>query len=343
MNTLFSQLRTEVKTTYDIADKPFEIPVLPEAQCIVIPIIREAIAPLIIRNNDSDMITDIELANELRVRIIASKTKGVERRRGSQILRTLGLGGRAAANKAYVKDKPSDVFDLNTFVFGDAATGGKSKKSIYPVHAAVLYSDAISIQAYDYLIDDVFRQGGISEDNVSYDIEKQKTSSNIFTTRSVRPGAFFIQTLVMLGHRITKESFNHLLLSIGLAGSYGGSTATTGTNLKTHLAGVYWGKIERSINAPSQLLEHLESDNETKPDDLVNKVAELMQSEDAYPHHLSVETLNAHVQKLVADFELEPVHPDLKSDYEKAAVEMRDLFDAWFKQNITTKKKTKTG
>jgi len=332
MNTLFSELRTQVKTTYDITDKPFDIPVLPEAQCIVIPVIREAIAPLIIRNNDADMITDIELANELRVRMIASKTKGVERRRGSQILRTLGLGGRAAANKAYIKDgeKPSKVFDLNTFVFGDSA---KSKKSIYPVHAAVLYSDAISVQPYDSLIDDVFRQGGISEEYVSYDPENQKTSSNIFTTRSVRPGAFFIQTLVMLGHRITKESFNHLLLSIGLAGSYGGATATTGTNLKTHFAGVYWGKIERSINAPSQLLEELKSDNETVATDLVEQITQLMQGKNAYPHHIDVKVLNAHVQKLIADFDSEPVNPDLKNDYEKAAVEMRDLFDAWFKQD----------
>jgi CRISPR type I-D-associated protein Csc2 len=330
MNTLFSELRTQVKTTYDITDKPFEIPVLPEAQCIVIPVIREAIAPLIIRNNDADMITDIELADELRVRMIASKTKGVERRRGSQILRTLGLGGRAAANKAYVKNKPSEVFDLNTFVFGDSATGGKSKKSIYPVHAAVLYSDAISVQPYDSLIDDVFRQGGISEEYVSYDPETQKTSSNIFTTRSVRPGALFIQTLVMLGHRITKESFNHLLLSIGLAGSYGGATATTGTNLKTHLAGVYWGKIERGINAPSQLLKKLKYD--TTVADLVKQIAQLMQGKEAYPHHIDVEALNAHVQQLIAAFESEPVNQELKNDYEKAAVEMRELFDAWFKQ-----------
>ncbi|TGO02544.1 hypothetical protein PN36_23360 [Candidatus Thiomargarita nelsonii] len=329
MNTLFSELRTKVKTTYDITEKPFEIPVLPQAQCIVIPVIREAIAPLIIRNNDADMITDIELANELRVRMIAPKTKGVEKRRGSQILRTFGLGGRAAANKAYVKNKPSDVFDLNTFVFGDSAIGGKSKKSIYPVHAAVLYSDAISVQPYDLLIDDVFRQGGISEEYVSYDPENQKTSSNIFTTRSVRPGALFIQTLVMLGHRITKESFNHLLLSIGLAGSYGGATATTGTNLKTHLAGVYWGKIERSLNAPSQLLEKLKSDGTAA--ELVKQIAQLMQG--AYPHHIDVKVLNAHVQNLIADFESEPVNPDLKNDYEKAAVEMRDLFDAWFKQD----------
>ena len=311
MNTLFSDLRTEVKTTYDISDKPFDIPVLPEAQCIVIPVIREAIAPVIIRNNDADMITDIELAEELRVRMIASKTKGVERRRGSQILRTLGLGGRAAANKAYVKDKPSDVFDLNTFVFGDAATGGKSKKSIYPVHAAVLYSDAISLQPYDLIVDDgTFRQGGIYEEHISYDPEKQQTSSNIFTTRAVLPGAFFVQTLVMLGHRITKEALNHLLLSIGMAGSYGGATATTGTNLKTHLGGVYWGKVERSINAPSKILVALKSEKYPKtPEPLVEQIVQLMTGKEGYPHHINATDLNQHVQKFVAGFEAEPCYP----------------------------------
>lgn len=341
MKSLFAELQTKVDQVYNIAEKPFTIPVLPEAQCIVIPVVREAIAPVIVRNNDADMITDIELAGELRVRMIASKTKGVEKRRGNQILRTLGVGGHSAANKAFVKGKPSEVFDLNTFVFGDAATGGKDKKSIYPVHAGVLYSDAISYQPYNSLIDDVFRQGGISEDNISYDPENQKTSSNIFTTRSVRPGALFVQTMVMLGHRMTREALNHLLLSIGLAGSYGGSTATTGTNLKTYLGGMYWGKIERSINAPGQLLEQLQYDDHLTATQLMAQIAQLMQGEMGYPHQISVETLNSHVQTLITAFEAEPVQPDLYNDYKQAADQMATLFDAWFKQDKVTTSKSK--
>src|SRR5262249_42377458 len=148
-------------------------------------------------------------------RIIASKTKGVERRRGSQILRSLGLGGRTAANKAYInKDESAgSVFDLNTFVFGDSANSHDN--TIYPVHAAVLYSDALSIQNLEQpIIDDVFRQGGISEEYVSFDAQNHKTSSNIFTTRAVLPNTLFVQSLVMLGRRITREALDHLLLSI---------------------------------------------------------------------------------------------------------------------------------
>ena len=172
MNTLFEHLAQEVKTTYTLEKDPFDIPALPEAQCIVIPLVREAVAPMLIRNNDADMVTDMHAAGKLRVRMIASKTKGVERRRGSQILRSLGLGGRAAANKAYISkdERASSIFDLNTFVFGDSANGHDN--AIYPVHAAVLYSDALSIQNLEQpIIDDVFRQGGISEEYVSFDAE----------------------------------------------------------------------------------------------------------------------------------------------------------------------------
>ena len=119
MQTLYAQLTQEIQTHYTFAKKEYDIPALPEAQCIVLPLLREAIAPVLVRNNDADEITDMVLAGCNRVRIIASKTKGVERRRGAQILRALGMGGRAAANKAFVPKgkKPSDVFDLNSFVF----------------------------------------------------------------------------------------------------------------------------------------------------------------------------------------------------------------------------------
>jgi len=339
LENLFSELQTETHVYYDLMEKAFDIPVLPKAQCIVIPLIRESIAPMIIRNNDADMITDTELAGDLRVRMIASKTKGVEKRRGNQILRLLNVGGKVAANKAYVKDKPSDVFDLNTFVFGDAATGGKSKKSIYPIHAAVLYSDAISFQPYDTLIDDVFRQGGISEDFVSYDAEEGKTSNNIFTTRSVRPNALFVQTLVMTGQRMTKEALNHLLLSIGLAGAYGGSTATTGTNLKTHFCGIYWGKLERPINAPSELLTQLQTERDAPKTELemkaqqygakqlVNDVAELMQAN--YQRGINAADLAQYVNSLVDQFEQDDAQ--LKQSYAAASKQMGELFDAWFK------------
>ncbi|HDN25569.1 MAG TPA: type I-D CRISPR-associated protein Cas7/Csc2 [Thioploca sp.] len=325
METLFKQLAQEVKTTYTLEKDDFDIPVLPQAQCIVIPIVRETIAPLLIRNNDADMVTDMFAADKLRVRMIASKNKGVEKRRGNQILRSLGVGGKTAANKAYIKKQASEVFDLNTFVFGDSANG--AGKAIYPVHAAVLYSDALSVQGLDQpLIDNAFRQGGISEEYVNFDAQTHKTSSNIFTTRAVLPGTLFVQSLVMIGKRMTPAAFKHLLLSIGMAGCYGGATATTGTNLKTHLCGVYWGAFERGINAPQEMLTALGDEPKPMVTNIVDKLQHIFG--EVYQNAISAQVLTAYVEKRVTDFEANDTV--LIDEYREASEQMKQLFDAWF-------------
>ena len=333
MDALFACLTQEVKTIYTLEKADFDIPILPEAQCIVIPVVREVVAPILIRNNDADMVTDMRAAGKLRVRMIASKTKGVERRRGSQILRSIGLGGWTAANKAYIKRGASagDIFDLNTFVFGDSANGDAN--AIYPVHAAVLYSDALSIQGLEEpIVDDVFRQGGISEDSVSFDAQAQKTSSNIFTTRAVLPNTVFVQSMVMLGRRMTREALNHLLLAMGLAGSYGGATATTGTNIKTHLCGIYWGAFERSINAPQEMLLAINNVEIQQPMDVAKVIAGLEQvfsdPEMGYRHHITAEQLRVYVSQLIEAFETDDNM--LLDGYRNASEQMRELFDAWF-------------
>lgn len=342
MEELYRSLNTRVSQDYKYASKAHVIPVLPEAQCIVLPVVREVIAPIVIRNNDADMVTDIEAAGAVRVRMIASKTKGVERRRGSQILRSLGIGGNTATNKAYIPKgaKAGDIFDLNTFVFGDAAKGGE--KAIYPVHAAVLYSDAISVQAASERLDSVFRQGGIADEGVSFNSERQETSSNIFTTRSVVSGTLFVQTIVMLGRRMTQEAFDHLLLSMGIAGAYGGSTATTGTNLRTHLCGAYWGTFERAINAPQELIGEICKDvplgkKEVTAGAIVNTISECMKRE--YPNALEPSVLNEYVSGLVNRFENS--EQGLVGAYKRASVQMKDLYNAWFTGDKQGKKDKK--
>lgn len=330
MKKLIEGLSTAVVERYELAENAYYIPSLPKSQCIVIPLIREVIAPIIIRNNDSDSITTMVVNGKNRVRMIGSKTKGVERRRGGQILRALGVGGIAAANRAYIpKDKtPGDVFDLNTFVFGDSANG--SGKFIYPVHSSVLYSDAISIQPISSrIVDATFRQGSISEDGGAYDADKGGIGTNIFTTRAVNPGTFFVQTLVFLGNRITKEALNHLILSIVNSGSYGGGTAATGTNIKTHLCGIYWGKIERAIDAPEEILKSLEkTDNvaEKSVDDIIALLASSFANE--YPNCAGINEVNSYVDNLVTLFENDD--EGLIKDYVMACEQSKDLFNKWF-------------
>lgn len=327
LETLYTQLATELQTRYDLAKKPFDIPALPEAQCIVIPLIREAIAPILVRNNDADEITDMVLAGQNRIRIIASKLKGVERRRGAQILRALGMGGRAAANKAFVpKDrKPSEVFDLNSFVFGDSGTGLISgKEYVFPIHAAVLYSDAVSIQPKRDAINTVFRQGGIAEDGGNFDAEDKKSSSNIFTTYAVNPGTLFVQSIVIPGRRLTRAGLDHLLLSIGLTGAYGGATAITGTNLRTHCAGIYWGRLERAINAPLEMLKVVEPATDAAA--ALGLLEQAFRTE--YPEGASAAVSTDALAALVA--RLEHGAPELMAQYARASEQVAKLFDAWF-------------
>lgn len=343
IETLYSQLADKLQTRYELADTPYDIPALPEAQCIAIPLLREAIAPILVRNNDADEITDMVFEDHAgtrvnRVRIIASKTKGVERRRGSQILRALGTGGWTAANKAAVPKgmKPGEVFDLNSLVFGDSGMideGGK--KYVAPIHSAVLYSDAISIQPKREIIHSVFRQGGIAEDGGNFDAEKHQSSNNIFTTYAVNPGALFVQCLVVPGRRLTRPALDHLLLSIGLTGSYGGATAVTGTNLRTRCCGMYWGRLERAINAPGEMLKAIGDarDVETVMNTLEREFS------DAYPNGMGRNTMEAALNALIGDFEQGA--PDLLSRYATTRTEVAALFDAWFGKPASEKKKGK--
>ncbi len=339
-NNLWNALATQVVESYELAEKqPYDIPKLPQAQCIVIPLIREVIAPLIVRNNDADEVTDQVLAGENRIRMIASKTKGVERRRGAQILRALDMGGRSAANKAYINKSrgynPSRVFDLNTFVFGDSANGDSN--AIYPVHAAVLYSDAVSVQPKHGQIESVFRTGGIYEDGGNLDAESKKSSNNIFTTYSVKVGTLFVQTAVFLGNRITRAGLDHWLLATGFSGSYGGMTATTGTNLRTHLVGLYWGTLERDINAPSEMLrlfhDGIDIANLTAKE-VVISLDERFRS--TYPYGISSDGTTEYAASLFQSLETRDAL--LLSQYESGTRAVQDLFDRWFGSSTQTKR-----
>lgn len=336
LNDLYSLLPTDVAQTLQLKDET-TIPKLPEAQVIVIPLVREAVAPMLIRNNDVDDITDMPLAGKNRVLMIASKTKGVERRNGARILRTLGVGGRFPTNKTYIReDNIRDAYDLNTYVFGDSAKSAGGGSAIYSVHSAVLYSDAVSVQSRAESVMDQFRQGGISEDGGAFDVETKSASSNIFTTRYVIPGTLFVQTLVMTGRRMTATALDHLLLAIGLSGAYGGQTAVTGTNLRTHLAGIYWGRLERPVNAPKILLEQLAA---TRNAAEIRAGLETLFGQ-IYPGHCDSETLSGHLAGLVERFEQDD--PELRQRYQAAKQQMADLFASWFVGN-KEKKSAKAG
>jgi CRISPR-associated protein Csc2 len=298
-------------------------PKLKNLGCISLVLIREAVAPVIFRNAEQE-ITDIEWLDDLYVRAVPNKFKYIERGRGLQILRALGVGGRLAQNKTvlYKGQKPSAAFDLNTVVFGDSAN---QDNRVLPVRAAVNYSDALSLLPKDQCVDETFHNRAM-EDGTLFDAEGKKNSDNLFTRHFIKPGTLMVQVLSTRGQVLPEIGLKHLLLSVGMAGSYGGQTSVTGINIRTHAVGMYAGKFEQAITSPYELLRALQG---TDVSDLTAvKVSLHEQLQTAHEASIQGKEVEAWQDELVSAFN-QP-GSELEQQYKQAQPKVAELFDQWF-------------
>lgn len=288
--------------------------------------IREAIAPVVFRNAEQE-ITDIEYDEETYVRAVPNKFKYSERSRGLQILRAYGVGGRLPQNKTVLlkSQKPSDAFDLNTLVFGDSAN---HDNRILPVRAAVSYSDGLSLLPKHFCVDDTFHNRAM-EDGTLFDADSEKNSENLFSRHFILPGTLLVQVLSTRGKVLPQEGMDHLLLSMGIAGLYGGQTAVTGVNIRTHLVGLYGSRFERALTSPYEILKELNKNEELDKKDgpaVIKALHGMM--EKVHDTAIGPENLQAYQKQLVEDFEAD--NPELKQRYLGAAEKTAELFDSWF-------------
>lgn len=286
-------------------------------------VIREAIAPVVFRNAEPE-ITDIAFEDEVYVRAVPNKFKYVERGRGLQILRALNVGGKQAQNKTvlYKGQKTSDAFDLNALVFGDSAN---FDNRVLPVKAAVNYSDALSTQSKYHCVDETFHNRAM-EDGTLYDAEKSKNSDNLFTRHFIKPGTLMVQVLSSRGKMLPEIALQHLLLSVGMAGSYGGQTSVTGTNIRTHIVGLYADKFEKSLASPYELLKTIKGQE-----------LDLLATQASLHKHLT----EAHALSIagteIATWQAELIEAfnqpggALEKAYQQAEPKIAVLFDEWFK------------
>ena len=289
---------------------------------LAITLIREITAPTVFRNAEEE-ITDIEDRDGVRrVRATPSKFKFGERGRGLLVLRAWNVGGRLPQNRTAVGERMPirDALDLNTLVFGDSAMWGKR---VLPVKAAVQYSDALSTVPYRDAVGESFHHRG-DETGTLWDGEKKKNTDNLFTRHFVRPGALLVQILTSNGRQLPPIGLDHLLLSLGLAGSYGGQTSITGVNVRTHIAGIFATRLETPISSPYELLRKLPKTNSV--DDLASAVEQAMSGH--YQIHTDTKEASAYQQGLVEAFEEDD--PDLRRRYEEAAQRVADLFEQYF-------------
>lgn len=302
-------------------------PALQNLGCVSVVLLREAIAPVIFRNAEAE-ITDIDIGADLYVRAVPNKFKYAERARGLQILRHYGVGGKLPQNKTvlFKGQKPSAAFDLNTLVFGDSAT---QDNRVLPVKAAVCFSDALSILPKSMCVDDTFHNRAM-EDGTLFDAEDKKNSDNLFTRHFIKPGTLMVQTLSTKGRLLPPLGLKHLLLSIGLAGRYGGQTSLTGVNIRTHIVGIYGGRFEQAITSPYEMIKALTTLNgldATQPAEVIAALHGLL----APAHPLaSMESVEAHAWLEGQIAALENGDEALAAEYQTGAQNVANLFDEWF-------------
>ena len=289
---------------------------------IAIAVIREIVAPTVFRNAEEE-ITDIEdLDGVRRVRATPSKFKFGERGRGLLVLRAWSVGGRLPQNRTAVGDQMPihKALDLNTLVFGDSAMWGTR---VLPIKAAVQYSDALSTVPYRDSVGESFHHRG-DETGTLWDAEKKKNTENLFTRHFVLPGTFLIQILTSNGRQLPPIGLDHLLLSLGLAGSYGGQTSVTGVNVRTHIAGIFAARLETPMSSPYELLRSLHDSNSVEQ--LASAVIQAMSGH--YRVQADANEASAYQQQLVKAFEEDD--PDLRRRYEEAAPKIADLYERHF-------------
>ena len=293
---------------------------------VAVALIREVVAPTVFRNAEEE-ITDIEDRDGVRrVRATPSKFKFGERGRGLLVLRAWNVGGRLPQNRTAVGEAMpvGKALDLNTLVFGDSALWGTR---VLPVKAAVQYSDALSTVPYRDAVGESFHHRG-DETGTLWDAEGKKNTENLFTRHFILPGSLLIQVLTSNGRQLPPIGLDHLLLSLGLAGSYGGQTSVTGVNVRTHIAGIFASRLEVPIASPYELLRELPATGSV--DELATIIDQAMTRH--YRTRAGSDEASAYQRHLVDAFEQDD--SELRQRYEETAPKIESMFE----QHFTPKK-----
>ena len=308
------------------SEKEYVHPKLKNLGNISIVLIREAIAPVVFKNFEQE-ITDIEITNggEPHVRAVPNKFKYPERGRGLQILRALNAGGRFPQNKTVLAGKPSEVFDLNSVVFGDSV----QKPKVLPIKAAVNYSDALSVLPKHQCVEET-EHVRANEAGTLWDEEKQDNSSNLFRRHFIKPGALMLQVLSTRHCLLPQIGLDHLLLCLGVAGTYGGQTSVTGINIRTHFVGIYGDTFEKAMTSPYQLVQKVSAQEEIELCRDVTALTKYLHDELSKSHAVSMNAKEAtdYQQKLLTRFEKE--NDTLATEYQTAQEKIGEFFDEWF-------------
>lgn len=303
-------------------NKTYMMPARRNAGHVAIVLVREIVAPTVFRNAEEEITDIVDRDKVRRVRAVPAKFKFGERGRGLMVLRAFRLGGRLPQNRTAIGARMAigKAFDLNTLIFGDSAMQGTR---VLPVKAAVQYSDALSTKPYGDCVAESFHNRS-DETGTLFDAEKKVNSPNLFMRHYVLPGTLLVQVLSANGRQLPPIGFDHLLLSLGLAGSYGGQTSVTGVNVRTHIAGIFASRLEKPLSSPYELLKHLPDVDSVA--DLSSKISGTMAEH--YSVQAGFDKASSYQNELVKAFECDDA--ELRDRYEQEAPKITELFEKHF-------------
>ncbi len=310
----------ELHATSNNGKNEYVHPKLKNLGCASVVLLREIIAPTVFRNLEPE-ITDAVVGEERRVRAVPNKFKHPERLNGLRILRHFGAGGNYPMNRHAAPDRmlPSQIFDINSLVFGDSVNVGTK---VLPVKAAVDYSDGISLMPYEDCVDKSFHNRS-AEDGTLFNAASKENSSALFDRYFIKPGTLLVQVITARGKILPFEGFQHLLLSIGKAGAYGGQTSVSGINIRTHIVGIYGSLIERPEMSPYLIADQV-STNDVQ--DAVKSIHDFVSpNQKVIIGHNEATVATASLTGKLTDAD-----SDLAESYRKSAKAVAELFGLWF-------------
>jgi hypothetical protein len=126
------------------------------------------------------------------------------------------------------------------------------------------------------------------------------------------------------------EALEHLILSLGQGGAYGGQTSVTGVNLRTHLAGIYASLVERPETSPYEIVRFMTNGTTEFTSLAISEAVAVIHESLSASHQLAIGRDEAEAWRRSLVDELVSSSDRLRKSYVRAHAAVADLFDLWF-------------
>lgn len=210
--------------------------------------VKEVIAPVVNRSDDSEDVITFRNGNREIVAINSRKLKSKDKLFGLQLARN--NGGTQESARYNEMQAAEDLANINSILYGDTAVGDNAKG----LKARCYYDWSYSIRDYNE-ITEMFQHNSITESGTivaTQDVGTQKKGelrkNALFSTKYILPNTYFPHFITLMD--CTEDMFLHALFTMLQSKAYGGQTTAQGSiTMKNHLVAIVAGKYELPLNS----------------------------------------------------------------------------------------------